>query len=562
MAPQGIAQFGSVPLDSVISATYTHAHGISPGVCNLTVKLNTPISLGGDLQFRFGTKQVTFRDCRADLANLEITGDGHHWQVQILDRRWKWRFGEINGFYNRHDDRNNVVERSEKTPQELATLLLDAMGESGVDVAVIPNGPRPLVEWISANPAEELSRLCEELGCRIALQLDNKVRLHRIGVGKQLAGIVPSVTMSSGRGIDPAEKPDTIKVIGDETLFQVEMSMEAVGLETDGSIKKIDDLSYKPLLGWERASDEGFPHLIADPDKRERAIKSVFRWYRPRISATSPLNIETFVVNLEITDVEQILPLFSEQVETYTDLKTNTKRRKPAEVFGLFYLKSWHVNSSSFEKWTNGFTILGDIGVVEFPVPVRRRKRGISQNDPFGYPEALLTLITSFHVRKDLVSGVHHRISFVLTTPPPLFGTGPEIIDKQDEIQLQVWQSGVGPTVFQTNREEDDLETKLRHYADAALSKYQLTDSGEDTYAGIVPTDLDGAIHQVVYSVGPDGAETMVGRNREPNPYYPSFATRRRVEQSRQNPKEVRTALRAASIAGINVASVTGTRIF
>ncbi len=539
---QGLAQFGNVPVDSVVSATYTHAHGISPGVCSFTVTIGTPISIGGDLRFTFGIEQVVFPDCRADLANIELTGDGHHWQVQILDRRWKWRFGEANGFFNRRDDRKNVIASSEKTPQELATILLDAMGETGSDVSAIPNGPRPLMEWVSANPAEELARLCDELGCRIVLHLDNSVKIHRIGVGGQLAGIVPGVTMSSGRGIDPPEKPDAIKVIGGPTLFQDDLVLEAVGLETDGSIKPIDQLSYTPAAGWANTSlVVGMPQLS---NKNEAlAIKSVFRWYRPKIRAGFSLLVGT--VGHLIRTVDEILPLFSEQVESYTDLLTGRKRRKPAEVFGTFYLHGinakGHANSQLNEIWKDGFTILGEIGVVEFPVLVRRQEF-ISGTLPFEYPEADLKLRTSFFARKDLIGGEYQRINLRVLTSPPLSGTGDEIVDKQDEIQLQEWRftSSGGTTFWSNTRTLDDLDTKLQHYADAALLKYQLTNSGEDNYAGIVPTDLDGAIQQVTYSIGPDGAETLVGRNREPNPFYPSFSTRRRVEQSKQAAKEAR----------------------
>ena len=209
---------------------------------------------------------------------------------------------------------------------------------------------------------------------------------------------------------------------------------------------------------------------------------------------------------------------------------------------GIFYRHGippqGHTNTEGNEQWTNGFTILGDIGIVEFPVRVRKQQFA-SGSLPFDYPEADLILRTSFFVRKNLDSGEYHRISFTLTTPPPLFGTGPEIVDKQDEIQLQAWQQEFS-TPWLDNRLLDDLESKLKHYADAALVKHQLTDSGEDNFAGIVPTDLDGAIQQVTYSVGPDGAETLVGRNREPNPFYPSFKDRRRAEQSKQVAKEAR----------------------
>lgn len=536
---QGLATFANVPGDSVISATYTAAHGISPGVCTLTILPDAPVTIGGNLTFSFGTESVTFQDCRADLANLQLSEDGFHRQVQILDRRWKWRYGEVNGFYNRRDDTKNVIIRSEKTPQELAIILLSAMGETGFDVTALPNEARPLIEWVGANPAEELARLCDELGCRIVLHLDNRVRIHRLGVGAQLLGIQPGVTMASARGVDPPEKPDFIKVFGAPTLFQMDLPLEAVGMELDGTVLPIDQLSYRPASGWERSDPRGgFPSLLANPEARQRAKDTVFRWYRPRVSVQFPIIVGTqgFVV----TDLDQILPLFSTQVETYVDAKTGQRRQKPAEVYGLFYRDGWHVNSTvtvrGTERWTNGFTILGDIGVVEFPVWVRKRAF-VSQSTFDNFPQADLKLRTSFLLRTDINTGEYHRVFTTQSTGAPLFGTGPEVIDKQDEIQLQEWET---LTTWLSNRGRDNISQRLAHYVNAAQLKHQLTDTGEDTYAGIVPVDLDGAIMQVTYSVGPDGAETRASRNREVNPFIPTYDARRKREQGRDGGKEAR----------------------
>lgn len=57
------------------------------------------------------------------------------------------------------------------------------------------------------------------------------------------------------------------------------LNLEAVGLDTDGQIKLIDELSYKPAAGWGQEWHAVFPS-ITNPAHRELAVRSVFRWYR------------------------------------------------------------------------------------------------------------------------------------------------------------------------------------------------------------------------------------------------------------------------------------------
>lgn len=246
MALPPMGRFLFPGLNSVLGATMTLAHGTAPSfiVCRITPQNNFTVPQG-TAQFVYGNEPpITFPDCKIDIASLDVGTGGQVWTLRIADRRWKWAFGEITGRYNLVKPNGRIDLDTEKSPQDLAKLLLKEMGEVRFDVSQLPNETRPYVEWASDNPAEMLNRLVEPLGCRVVLGLDNRVRICLLGTG---ANLPTTRIMGGGFGFDPPEKPDAIKVVCAPTQFQARIVLEAVGLDTDGTVKLIKDLSYNPL---------------------------------------------------------------------------------------------------------------------------------------------------------------------------------------------------------------------------------------------------------------------------------------------------------------------------
>ena len=99
--PQGLAHFGGIT--SLLSATYTLAHGITPGVATLYVPPQTDVIFrAGPLVFTYDAITITLADCILDRISVQYGSDGRKiWALHILDRRWKWKFaGRISGYYN------------------------------------------------------------------------------------------------------------------------------------------------------------------------------------------------------------------------------------------------------------------------------------------------------------------------------------------------------------------------------------------------------------------------------------------------------------------------------
>jgi hypothetical protein len=180
----------------LLDATVNLTHGTSPSVARLSlVPQATLPSEFGTLTLSFGSVSLELPGCRLDYGSVQRTTTGEISQVSILDRRWRWRFGQISGTYNiRRDDASLEQGQagaisSERTPQQLATLCLEAMAESQFDVSDLPNDARPTVEWDREVPAQALAALCDQLGTQVVLQLDNRVALRRVGQGAELPPI-------------------------------------------------------------------------------------------------------------------------------------------------------------------------------------------------------------------------------------------------------------------------------------------------------------------------------------------------------------------------------------
>ncbi len=213
------------------SASFTLSHGVTPSVAQLTIipQVAPAIPLDGTLVWTFGDVTILFPGCRVDKASFEYTQSGLVWRLSIFDRRWQWAFGQISGSYNVR--RANIGDgglpaalalkefptvppapqvpqlqlgtidvNTLATPQQLATLCFLAMGEAGFEVGQLPNDSRPEVQWDHDNPAQSLANLCDLLGCRVSLGIDNVARIVRLGTG----ALLPRVNIEAeSAAIDP-----------------------------------------------------------------------------------------------------------------------------------------------------------------------------------------------------------------------------------------------------------------------------------------------------------------------------------------------------------------------
>ena len=491
-------------LQNIRSASLSFSHGTMPSafLFDALPQATIPADIG-DLVIQFGGVSLKFTDCAITSAKMRVGSGGRIWSVSMLDRRWRWQFNEISGHYNQRRADGSIQQDTEKTPEELIKLLLEAMKEKNVDLSQVPDTPRPLAIWNAANPAQQLEDLAEYLGLRIVLGLDDKVKLLQVAQGKNL----PTANiMSPSIGIERAVVPDSLKLIGAPVEFQARIKLEAVAFDVDDKIKLVADLSYKPISLHFR-DPRAFTDVTVSVKARELAQRDVFKLFRPVGFDKSGLNVP------ELGEIESIdlVQLLTTQVVEQSKADEAGVRKSP-DVFGV-----WHSGDAAWVNVKGGDRYEGTVSIdlqnnlVRFNEPLYQ----IDKDDKsFRPPE--LYIETAFTVDDD---NGFPQAYFKEKELPPKNDTGPFII-RLPEFRRTVRQkyadaaylTRVGTPVDNL----DDLDTLADSYLDNQEKEYRSETTSEATYAGIVAIEPDGAIQQVSWSFGvATGATTHASRNGE-----------------------------------------------
>ncbi len=561
-------------VQNVLSATYTLTAGITPSVVQMEIIPQTQqIAAVGDVVFVHGNTTLTIPGCRADQASMVRGSNGTLVSFSLVDRRWKWKFGEIYGHYNQRDADGLIITATEKTPQQLATLCLQAMGETA-DVSAIPNNARPEAEWVAENPAEALANILEPFGMIIVLQIDSTVAIRQQGVGAALpenANLVEQQVSSN-----PPEVPATIRVLGAPNRYQARLRLEAVGYDTDGRCKPIDQLSYKPVRGW--GKETLFFNSIQFAQERALALRDVFRLYRIRdMNSPTPQPVVTLPDStgsiqqpfipigpiqgggmmapqpqqqpaqgggFTVQYLRDILPLEKGLVQTGLDAN-GLKRRKPEAVYGEYYvgnisLESPRNSDKATANWLyrGQFAVDYDLGMVRFDEQATRWDAAAKEFVP-----ADLYLECSFGVRsQDTYAPL--RWGYALPTNVAN-GYGVEIV-RREELIWERYERYVADSFssWQEKTYQNELNTQSNYYAAGRLAQYVTQAGASGRYVGLQSINPDGAISQVTWEIGGSGCYTSASRLYEPSPYVPPYKERRMNDMLRQQRRNVKNQLR------------------
>ncbi len=512
---QGLAHFPGI--NQITDAIMSFTHGISPSVCTLTMAPQAhPVAEGGTLRFTFGDEVVEFPGCKIDDGSLRWDSQGQKWLLQILDRRWQWAWGEISGYYNVRNDDGSILDGTEKTPQELATLCLEAVDEQGFNVGALPNDARPSVEWDVAVPMEALANLCDGLGCRVVLGLNNRVTIAQAGVGAALPG---GWIMEDELSVDPPEKPDELVIVLGPNRYQADFNLEAVAEDNDAdnTIKLLDDLGYKPSGGW------GLPPAhanIEDRDDQQLAQGSVFRMYR----IVFPIIVPAYLGG-QIADIRHLIV---EDTQVASRLDNGVLVNKPAVVLGTWFdgndaetntPANTIYRRGDSTKGTMGFTIDAKRGLVLFSEPIFRN----TGSGKIVADGASLKLRTAVSVRD-----ADTFAAFRMSRKRELGNIGtPTRYVRHDELRV-TYIDGVAQNVEEMVAAADD-------FLDGLEAEYEPTNPQTRKYAGLVAINLNGAIQHVTWTVGGQGATTTASRNTEQLNRIMPFKRRRELEKQREN---------------------------
>lgn len=536
-APQGTFSFPGI--DGTISASVTFALGISPSVTSVTMAPNPSLTQLGTAVWSYGGTAIrTLPNSVVDEIRVSRAGGATTWIVSILDRRWTWEYGQISGEYNIEID-DNVIATSEKTPRALAILCLEAMGEVGYDVSMVPLDDRPYVNWEIEVPAKALAELLELYGLTVTLRIDNTVAVVQLGTG----GNLPPEALVVEDTVQPAAVPSKLRVVTAPAQWQVDFETEAVGAETDGTIVPIDDLTYTPVDGWEDKDPIDF-EFLTDKEENRAAKDTVRKWYRiklpeidssttttttsttpdPSVPQIGPTRLELPDITVAIEELYQLLPILDQSVGSKGDDRSKTQAR--AIVWGKYYDGHTLGSTNTTETITNedydesldidqSYSVNTELGVVQFSEPCilmdedPGMRDGSSPGSTKGTSPAQVFIRCQTNVRDKDTREPQRRFREVdidLTSPAPI-----KYVTREDIIP-RYWKDGFGD--WTNNLTE--VDEKLDFYIAQEIFNFQTFPGSTADYAGFVQIAPDGALRQIAYSIGADGlATSKVTRNIE-----------------------------------------------
>lgn len=588
-----IAGYCTFPgINQVISADFTLSHGITPSICTMRIvpQANLPFR-DGTLTFTYGGQRIEFPQCKVDSAQVVRNQSGQVITLSIMDRRWRWAYGEIAGVYNdisttRGDANRYKREREsaylelrfQRSARQLVEMCLKVMGggERGYDISKVPNDTYPPTVWDGAqNAAQSMQMLLDPLGLRVVLNLNNTVSI--VEQGKGTGPPNGAIMEDSGEGT-PITVPSQIQLVCGKSRFQNDLPLAPVGLDFDpatnarptggdehGVVKHINALSYKPADGWGKHNPYNFNALSRvpqGPDRksaRDLATSTVWRWYkifsvtsgridqpnRRQIVDLRPnqqgveigfTRLPTYLpgYNGDFRSAWQILPLQDEKLEVYA--YDGGFRPRPSEVWGHFYIRrylpvNWNISQ---RLYFGGYGVDTKRGIVQFGEPMYLNK-GTAEYPRYG--AAAIRLTCTYNVR-DIDNWAHHRYSRSVRVPGGDSSLPAKVIT-QDEIEYQVITSwadrGNAFQVFSIRDNQASINSWIDYYLSAELRKLQNLNQRQIKYVGLLPINLNGYIQQVTWSVGPQGATTKCGLNTEYSIGQPKYEVRRFWENFRND---------------------------
>jgi hypothetical protein len=534
--PQAMASWPGVKFIEDFTGTYSH--GVTPSAFRLTIypQKEMPASMG-TLTITYGDYKREFPDCIIAASSHEFNSSGELVSIDILDFRWRWQFGYIAGQYNlRRADfeivkkdnpkNNDAIEDTERTPQELAELLLKAMHVDEYDISAIPNDARPECNWDYVNPARELAALCESLGCRVVPGHNKKVWICKEGEGKELSS-TPAYD-SYGLAHDISIKPSSIKCVAAPIMYQADLELEAVALVDDNKWDLLNNVSYKPNGGWNPASVQECTD-ITGVRNRQLAKESVYRHYRIKnIQSTNNL------LKFSTDSREEILPLYNHRGDYIVDAEGN-KNYQPPIVYGQFsHVGDAILKNNVVELAKPGTVDIADQtvfdsysldvehGIVKFSNPIMKRDKDNPETGPLTPASLRLRVAVS---RRDKKTRVFER--YIETKP---FGENPDanpLVIKRDDIVKLFKRDN-------TNN-GDEVTTECNYYIEAEEKKLKNKTPQTVYYTEWFDGELDGAIQSITWSFGSQPCQMIVSRNNDHgSPTTESYRARRKDEENKR----------------------------
>lgn len=585
----GTAAWSANPGLPVVSASYTCAHGVTPGVATLVVPMVDRRAIGavGSLTLSDGlNKPVTIPDCRVtDTAETDLPGGTRGLSLTVVDTRHRWKYGSVSGAHNvidRHPDPDVIPEGefvvrggifvpgTERTPSQ---LIRTCFGLLNVPVAFagIPDGERPPVNWQADNPARAADRVAEAVGCRLIYQpLAGRVLVTPPGADVRGLNRVWPI-LNEQPVYDTADRPSHVEIACGDTLVTDIVALRSVGWEEDGRLRPIEELSYAPADGWWNWMPdlEGWWQAVRLGDcssiEVARALARQFVWKLFRAEA---LPVDRPVRGRKANPRGKFFepPVFGKvrnrKAITLSDRRVYPERdasgqyvTKPAIALtnGVNWKKDRagrFQNFTFFDDPKVPFAVDAEAGLVTFSRHMYRiREKVPATGDDvqrqiddalYGPPTpgriqyllADIYLHCSYRVRNGATWQYYgERVVRQIAAP-----AGGVTVESHRRTDLQRIVSVTRALAELKRSSVADNLAEVRRKAGVAIAaaavKHLPRERFTRTYAGILRVDPDAGIQSVTWAIGDGPPTTRIGVNTETEAYLPSFAEKRKNERS------------------------------
>ncbi len=329
---------------------------------------------------------------------------------------------------------------------------------------------------------------------------------------------------------------------------------------------------WEPNLGQESAVPVNLQqyNLQGSVNPRELARRTVYRWYRIKTTGsiddpTKPPLIPGWGVEdlspdqmppadgadekgKRIQHLWQVLPIEDAQIVGYYDkLNGQNFAQKPAMIYGTFNdpffggVRDMQGDATAINGPAHSFcyydhAIDAARGIVMFSEPVWKYET----DGTISPADLVLRCVVNVKNPDDdpLAPRDHDRYTFEtdVLEDEQQHDTGPMLLRRDDIAMFVVptyeWEDLAVPPVahvasLTTNQEECDRQAA--YAIDAALADFKTVFPQDITYMGLKDISPDGAIQQVSWSVGPQGAITRASRDTEWHPIIPSYRERQQI---------------------------------
>ncbi len=477
----------------VVGAEINVPRGARAGVSRIRLAYASDISPAAtQLTVSDGNASISFDDVIPDLRTVKhernVFRHGKamrsepQWTLLVHDRRKRWENVEVYANVNERWRDCTIRTGSKKEPDVVLKDIMNVLGEQNVTVSSPPTGIYPQFKYEAKPGVDAISEACKAYAMDICYESGSKFTIHALGTGSPPpAGpyrYLQDKTCSTERG------PKIIYVTCAPTLFQSYLYLEAVGMDTDGEWKRIDDLSYKPSDGWEME----WPTLMSGVDIRYRdlALRTVFRCYRVMLQSIPLYDGEIGTIfQIELDDV--LVEMRGTDEEKY---------EIPAFIEGSFWPHSDHpVNSGAGYRYNGPFEIDKENRMVIFDHPVFK----LYSSTCVG--QANIMLATSYRLR-DWQNMLYVRKQFSIERSD---GSGVEDISRDE-----LWETRVNPysdgklDPNQVVSNESVIQQEAQTYLNIHKQKWDgAKDQKDVVYSGINSSvSCNGVIEKVSYRVG------------------------------------------------------------